>query len=162
MKKLVCILVSLLLFCSVAFATDIDLSGMSFEELAALRDQAQLAMWNAEEWQEVTVPQGTYTVGVEIPAGTWIIKCADVSRDSSLMDSCGFEYGYKEGDRILHYSIDGGDDFYVYNPENKRYSSGKITEVKVVLKEGMAVRINTAYAPAVFTPYTGAQSFSFK
>ncbi len=42
----------------VGYATDIDLSHMSFEDLVTLKDQINLAIWNSKEWQEVTVPQG--------------------------------------------------------------------------------------------------------
>ncbi len=53
---------------------DIDLSGMTYDELVALKDQINLAIWNSEEWQEVEVPQGVWEVGADIPAGKWEIR----------------------------------------------------------------------------------------
>ena len=52
----VCILM-MLSISTVVFA-DIDLSGMNYDELVALKDQINRAIWNSDDWQEVEVPQG--------------------------------------------------------------------------------------------------------
>ena len=56
MKKFLFSFIVLVLLITSAAADPVDLSGMSFDELVALRDQLNLAIWNSQEWQEVTVP----------------------------------------------------------------------------------------------------------
>lgn len=77
MKKLFFLFLATLLLFSSASADPIDLSGLSFDELVALRDQINLAIWNCQEWQEVTVPAGVWIVGQDIPAGHWSIEPMD-------------------------------------------------------------------------------------
>ena len=69
MKKVITILITLalILSLSVSALADFDLSGLSFEELVALKDQINLAIWNSEKWQEVEVPHGVWLVGEDIP-----------------------------------------------------------------------------------------------
>ena len=74
MKKLLILFLLLVLLAGSAAADPIDLSDMSFDELVALRDQLNLAIWNSQEWQEVTVPAGVYRIGKDIPAGHWTIR----------------------------------------------------------------------------------------
>lgn len=74
MKRLIILFLSLILLAASAAADPVDLSGMSFDELVALRDQLNLAMWNSQEWQEVTIPAGVWKVGEDIPAGHWTIR----------------------------------------------------------------------------------------
>lgn len=76
MKKLFSLLLAFSLLIASSLADGFDLSGMSFDDLVALREQLNLAIWNSSEWQEVTVPEGTWIVGVDIPAGHWSIRPA--------------------------------------------------------------------------------------
>lgn len=55
----------------------VDLSGMTFDELLALKEQINAALWASDEWQEVTVPAGVYEIGKDIPAGHWTIRPVD-------------------------------------------------------------------------------------
>ena len=71
------LLVAILLLAGSAAANPIDLSGLSFEQLVALRDQLNLAIWNSQEWKEVTVPAGVWKVGEDIPAGHWSFRLAE-------------------------------------------------------------------------------------
>ena len=73
MKKLFALILVLILAAGTAAADLPDLSGLSFDELVALRDQLNLAMWSSQEWQEVSVPVGVWEVGKDIPAGHWTI-----------------------------------------------------------------------------------------
>jgi len=81
MKKPVALLLSVLLLClsaaGIAEAPIIDLAGLSFDQLVALREQLNLAIWNSREWQEVTVPAGFWTIGEDIPEGHWTITPMD-------------------------------------------------------------------------------------
>ena len=164
MRKVVCSLLSviMLLSLSTVYAEGMDLSGLSFDELIALKDKINLAIWNSQEWQEVTVPQGEWVVGQDIPAGKWTIKCADINRSDWMMKECDIEWGFlKSNGNIDHYTSKGGGDVTLYNPNHKDYEAGKVTEVLADLQEGMIVRIREAYAPALFTPYAGKPSLGF-
>ena len=74
MKRFFCLLFVLVLLPVVSFADLPDLSGLSYDELVQLRDKINLAIWNSEEWQEVTVPIGVWVVGEDIPVGHWSIS----------------------------------------------------------------------------------------
>ena len=75
-KKYIAAALAALLAMPVAYAT-VDLSGMSFDELLALKEQINAALWASDEWQEVTVPAGVYEIGRDIPAGHWTIRPVD-------------------------------------------------------------------------------------
>ena len=140
---------------SFAHAEDIDLSGLSYDELVALKNRINLAMWQSEEWQEVTVPQGVWVVGEDIPAGHWTVKCAngwytEVSWGEHLSDS---------GESISwygRYSIMN----MVYNPDSVLFDEGDLTEYSFEVHVGEYIVINSN--PAVFTPYTGKPDLGFK
>ena len=74
MKKIAIMILAIVLIPLAAMADLPDLSGLTFEELVQLRDQINLAMWNSQEWQEVTVPQGVWVVGEDIPIAHWTIS----------------------------------------------------------------------------------------
>lgn len=75
MKKLIslCLVLAVLALPVAAFA-EIDLSGMSFAELIDLRQQIDLLLFGSDEYKSVSVPQGIYTVGEDIPAGTYSLS----------------------------------------------------------------------------------------
>lgn len=74
MKKAFIIILCVLFIPVLSLAESIDLSGLSFDELIALKNRINLAMWESEKWQEVTVPPGTWKIGEDIPAGHWTIR----------------------------------------------------------------------------------------
>ena len=74
MKKLFAALIVLALLCPVVLAEDVDLSGMSFEDLLDLRAAVDRAIWASDGWQEVEVPAGVYVIGEDIPAGRWTVS----------------------------------------------------------------------------------------
>jgi len=147
---LACVLVFVL--APAAFA-DVDLSGMSFDELVALKDQINLAIWNSAEWQEVTVPQGVYQVGRQIPPGKWTVLCKSNSMgeievaDSLKENGAGVTFPPKAGKII-------------YNPDSRMYSEGDATEWTVELFDGEYVAVSMS--SLVFTPYSGAPELGFK
>ncbi|MBQ6364680.1 MAG: hypothetical protein IJH81_05860 [Lachnospiraceae bacterium] len=141
---------------------EIDLSGMSYEELAELKDQISLAMWDSEEWQEVTVPQGTWIVGEDIPAGHWTIKCADVNRNDRFLDRCEIEWGYVDKYGMIQFTANVHGRAKLFNPNSNFYKRGTDTEMDINLDEGMAIIIDNHFAPAVFCPYFGKESLGFK
>ena len=74
MKRVIVLVVVLMLVGAIAISEGVDLSEMSYDELVNLRERINPAIWNSEDWQEVTVPQGTWIVGEDIPAGHWAIE----------------------------------------------------------------------------------------
>lgn len=146
---LACVLV--LTLAPAAFA-DWDLSGLTFDELVALKDQINLALWNSADWQEVTVPQGIYKVGTDIPAGKWTIKAPDsgytVVKIGSELDENGTDVNYRGESKPIC-----GEHYAGFAPSN-------VCEFWTIeLREDQYVSVNNG--DAVFTPYTG-NSLGFK
>lgn len=73
MKRFFCLLLASVLLIPSAVLADVDLSGMSFDELVALRNQVTTALFYSDDWKEIFVPGGFYQVGNGIPAGHWTI-----------------------------------------------------------------------------------------
>ncbi len=153
MKKLICIMIALLI--PVAAFAEVDLSGMSYDELVQLKDQVSLAIWESEEWQEVEVPAGVYTVGEDIPAGKWTIKAADGI-------SVTIEWGDLLDDSGVALSWDGKFMEYEYlrSENNKYYEKGDKTEITWDIKDGQYILVDDGIA--VFMPYAGKPSLGFK
>lgn len=155
MKKLIAILLIVCMAIPFASAEDIDLSGLSYDQLVALKDRINLAIWNSQEWQEVEVPQGLWVVGEDIPAGTWTVKCA-IDYYSVIRFGDTLEPNGKEIDISNYYSRDE-----VVSPNYKRYEPGKdLTEATITVKNGDYIHIE--YAPVIFMPYAGKPGLGFK
>lgn len=154
MKKLFCLVLVGILIMSVAWAEEIDLSGLSLRELEALRNRCLLEMFSREDWQEVSVPQGVYKVGVHIPAGTWTVQC-----------KTGYFTSIEWGDRLAPNGhevdvTDRSDYTSVYNPNHERTDPSERISYTFTVRSGDYIIID--YAPAVFTPGAMALPFSFK
>ena len=139
----------------------IDISNLSYDELVALKERINFAIWNSKEWREVRVPQGDWIVGESIPAGKWTIKCADGEKNSTFMKCCVIDWGYYKPEGGISTS-NGGGTATIYHPDNIHYESGQMTELTVDLKENMIVRIVGFFAPAIFTPYAGNPDLVFE
>lgn len=139
-----------------AHADTFDLSGLSYNELVAIKDQINLAIWKSREWQEVTVPQGVWLVGEDIPAGHWTIK----TEASYAMITIGTKLD------ATGKSIDlWGSNFYhsemISSPNGMFYNAGSDkAEVDFDLKAGTYIIIDSG--SVVFTPYAGKPSLGFK
>lgn len=140
------ILIMALILGSAAMAEEIDLSGMSYDELVELKDRINKAMWECEEWQEVTVPQGTWLVGEDIPAGHWTILPCE-----------GYVCLVKVGDVLEENKKDISHKSTNYSLEF--IGSGK-PSFSIELFEGDYVEVEQG--DAVFTPYSGKPSLGFK
>ena len=155
MKKLLLLALVLCLFVPCVSAEDIDLSGLSFEQLVALKEKINLAIWNSKEWQEVAVPIGLYVVGKDIPAGSWTIKAAAVG-----FTVVAFGDKLEPNGREIAYSS------YYYREEawsgkESNYKPGKDPlEFTITVKDGDYVQVD--YASALFTPYAGQPDLGFK
>lgn len=157
MKKIYCailVVLIVLMIPAVAFATvnEIDLSGMSYDELVELKDRINLAIWESQEWEEVVVPQGVWQVGVDIPAGKWTISAEDGACLTVFVGDELKQGGTKVQSKT-HESI--------YSPNNKFYDEKiHVTEWTIELEDGRYVQIMVGNA--VFTPYAGKPSLGFK
>lgn len=157
MKKLITIILLLALIAPAGALADLpDISGLSYDELVQLKNQINLAMWNSNEWQEVTVPVGVWKVGEDIPVGHWSI---------SLSTSTSAKWAsVKYCDRLDKTGTDAGNQFdcdiYAYldvaAPTNDRYPQ----VIDLDVKPGTYIIIG--HGSVVFTPYSGKPDLGFK
>lgn len=140
MKRILA-LTLVLLMCAASALAEIDLSGMTWDELVALERQVQMAMWASDEWQEVEVPIGAYEVGVDIPEGYWTISTDGIAmvRWGSSLDEYNVNIDFK--DYINSSALD------------------EETSVSWQLKSGTFIVVD--FGSVIFTPYTGS-SLGFK
>lgn len=158
MKKLLAVILLLALLLPVASLADLpDLSGLSFDELLQLREQALFAMWNSEQWQEVRVPAGAYEIGVDIPEGYW-----------TMTPNSGDDEFYVYCDQLNETKSSFGDDCDVWDSymvncarslKNEWKNNSALHELSLDLKSGRFLIIP---CETVFTPYTGKPDLGFK
>ena len=151
MKRILSLfLIVALLLAGSAAADPIDLSGMTFDQLVALRDQLNLAIWNSQEWQEVTVPVGIYQVGVDIPAGYWHISAK--------------EYSYTQiyyFEKLNQYKTDPDPlSGYMYSLFLKNLGEADNVSTDIDMKNGMYFM--AVSESVIFTPYTGKPDLGLK
>lgn len=158
MKKLLAAI--LILVCVAAFATaeSIDISGLSFDDLVALNEKVNLAIWSSEEWQEVTVPQGVWKVGKDIPAGKWSLTALQTKNGKAYI-----QYGsqLEENKNEIKYRY-LRDYVWIVSKIHERLESSDVTEYTVELRDGDYFIVDSNYGPVVFHPYTGDPAFQFK
>lgn len=136
---------------------EVDLSGLSLAELVELRQKVTMAMWETEEWQEVTVPVGVWVVGEDIPVGHWTIKATEghyslVKLDTSV-DATGKHVADTYRDRYFRH--------FIYSATYRNYDESKhLQEIDLELQEGDYIEIEDA--SVIFTPYSGKPSLGFK
>ena len=157
MKKLITVILLLALVLPVVSLADLpDISNLTYDELVQLKDQINLAMWNCEEWQEVTVPVGVWVVGEDIPVAHWSISLSpNTSAKWASIKYC---------DLLNEAGTDAGNQFYcnIYDylnvaaPSNDRYPQ----VIDIDLKPGTYLIIGNA--SVVFTPYSGKPGLGFK
>ena len=135
MKKIICIVIAVLLISSAALA-EIDLAGMSYEELAALRDRCQAELMTRPEWKQATVPAGDYRVGVDIPAGEYTILPTPGGYSNVIVWN-GEPDDYRAG-FSLNESVDGDDQEIIG---------------RAVLRDGNTVSVGGG--AVILTPYRG-------
>ena len=157
MKKTVCIILSMLilLLFSVPACAEVDLSGMTYDELVELKDKINLALWNSEEWQEVEVPQGVWKVGEDIPVGHWTIKASKETGSTTVYVA----WGIKEDGKEVTIAEDHDNLFYWIKIYGEK-GNGDLHEWDYDFQEGMYIQIENSNA--IFTPYTGKPSLNFR
>lgn len=133
------------------------LHNLSYDELLTLKNDINLAIWLSDEWQEVTVPQGTWKVGEDIPAGHWTVKCHSGTWSTVI------EWGEHLDDNNESISYRGRYSKYntIYNPNNETFDPiNDVSEYSFVVQDGDYIVIQRG--AAVFMPYVGKPSFVFK
>lgn len=154
MKRLFVLLLAAIFLSGSAAADPVDLSGMSFDDLVALRDQLNLAIWNSQEWQEVTVPAGLWIVGQDIPAGHWSIHVAgscDIILVSYFdkLDDAGLSVG--PGSYLFSQTI--------ATPGLSGFGEVNAETVDIDMQEGWFFKNAGA---VIFSPYTGKPDLGFR
>ena len=160
-KVLISILLGTMVLCSVvpsfAEGTTWDLSSLSFQELIELRRQIDYELWNADEWQEVVVPQGIYEIGVDIPAGHWNITVdpnqGKYNQDIDIV--WGEELDASKTQIRSRYVSK-----CIYGTGSEYYDAGDLTEIDFELCEGTYLSISGG--SVIFKPYIGKPALGFK
>lgn len=155
MKKAICCVIcfALLLSFNLAGFADVDLSGMSYEELVALKDQINLAIWNSDEWEEVLVPQGVWHVGEDIPVGHWTISAADGVYATVKVGTGLTSAGKLDRTDIAYETIK--------SPTRSTYKENEDkSSIDLNLPDGAYVSIEDG--SVIFTPYQGKPALGFK
>ena len=157
MKKLLAVSLVLCLLVPCAYAESIDLSALSFSDLAALRDRCQFEMMKRDEWQEVTVPVGVWEIGKDIPAGHWSITASKNSPYGwgsltycDVLDETGKNVDMRASSFFWYGQVKAPGSQAAVNSEN----------IDLAVKDGGYLIIE--FAPMVFTPYTGKPDLGFK
>ncbi len=152
-----CTILALVLLLPTLALAEIDLSGLSYNELVALKDRINKAMWESQEWQEVSVPQGVYEIGKDIPAGHWSITAAQGQ-------SVAVTWGTKLNEAKTDLDIVWEKGFYEYeslvSPTYEYYNASDRTEVDFDMQAGQYLVVSNGQV--VFTPYKGKPSLGFK
>lgn len=144
MKKFVGLVLALILICSFAVA-EVDLTGMTFDELIELRQKVDAAIFASDGWQEVSVPAGIYKIGEDIPAGKWVVTPAKGS--TAFIDL---------GKSIDDNGMEIADDFYdeTITSESDSYAAyNNVREVTLDLQDGTYIEIDNSNV--IFTPFKG-------
>lgn len=164
MKKLISFLIALVILLAPCALAEIDLSGLSFAELIELRDRIQQELFTRDEWQAVLVPQGLWKVGEDIPAGSWRLICGVQKETTSLSDYAYVRIGTELRDNGAELSgiSSWNYEFKLYNPYNKYFKAGDMTEYSVTLKAGQYVFIDPDDDPVLFMSYIGKPTLGFK
>ena len=153
MKRFFPVFLAAVLLISCAAADPVDLSVMSFDELVQLRDQLNIAIWNSQEWQEVTVPAGVWIVGQDIPAGHWTVRPLPGDYVNVTYFDRLDEYGKSVG---LGWRGWGGT---LTARGEGDITFGEPTQVDLEMEEGMFFKCNHS---VIFTPYAGKPDLGFK
>lgn len=85
MKRIFALFLILGLLLPVCMAENVDLSTYSYTELEALKSRIEAEMETRPEWPGVYVPAGVYTVGEDIPVGTYSVRLIDQTQKGKVI-----------------------------------------------------------------------------
>ena len=116
----------------------------SVDDLLAAKKLAEDELRSRQEWEEVFVPEGPYTVGETIPAGVWSVWPVDGMLLGFTVNDNGAKYG-----------------FATISPSRKSYSPEKYGDrIIVKLVDGYDLEVSSNRG-AIFTPYAGHPAITF-
>lgn len=145
MKRIAVSILFILLMIPVFSLADVDLTGMSYDELVSLSKKVGMTIMQSEDFDSVTVPMGLWEVGVDIPEGTWIITPAK--------RMCMIVYGSTLDE--------SGNDMNMFDRGNAYADlDDKSESWRVNAKNGNYFLVK--YNDAVFTSDTGSTGLGFK
>ena len=132
MKKLITLLlIAVLLLPAAALADLPDISGLTHNELIELNHRIQMRLFSEKLMNGVNIPVGRYTVGEDIPAGSYRVA---ISVENGLI--------------------------VIYSPDEKTvcsYALGLVYDVyeigKITLEEGQI--FDLSYGSVTLYPYSG-------
>lgn len=127
--RILSLLVALVLFLPCTACADYDFASMSVDELLAMRSAINAELLTRGIEREVIVPEGVYTVGVDIPAGACTIRPDSSQAYVNIYD--------QHGDFVSNSHMTRRDGEYI----------GKVT-----LEDKQTVEIG---GMTIFAPYTG-------
>lgn len=155
-KRILATMLCLILMAPAAMAEPrtVDLDTMTLAELQELQLRVLAAMWKTDDWQSVEVPEGAYTIGVEIPAGKWTLTPREGEYVTVKVVSKLNATGTREAGnaQTYAYQVIASESSFMHDD----YPSESYT---ITLAEGMYLIIEDA--PVIFTPPAGP-SFTFK
>lgn len=138
-RKLLAISLAMSMLPAIASA-DFDLSAMAYDELLSLQQQVALEIDHRPEHECIALPMGLWEVGVDIPAGSYLIAC---DGDAFCQAICGTVVD-ASGNAMSY--LDKGN-------VGEMLESGETWRVR--LTDGMFVYV--AYHSATLTPFSGIQ-----
>jgi len=147
-KKILVLALALALFCSSAAAESDSLAELSFNELVMFRQYLSMYLMSRPEFKHVTVPEGIYKIGTDIPAGDWNI--ISVSGEQSTIS-------YFE--KLDQYGNAPDKEAYYMWERVVNVPDYEVKSLHFYLKDGMYIKIDLA--PVIFTSYIGPE-FSFE
>lgn len=160
MKRVFAVAAVFMLLLSSAIA-EINLSNMSVAQLIALKEQINNELMSRPQIKSVTVPQGLWVVGKDIPAGTYTLKCPDLGRDEYLMRHCDIQWGKSTPNDGIIKSKDRLGKVEIFNDKNNYYKGGQTTEYVVTFENGTYIYIHPLNNKVIFTTYTGNPDLGF-
>ena len=155
MKKILCIVLAAALFgclATPALSEGIDLSGLSWDELIALKAQINQELTTRDQWQEVEVPQGLWVVGEDIPEGMWTVVC---NAGAAVVK---WGYSLREGEQRVDVLKRPSDTASVFSAADAQ--PGARTQYTLEAKKGMYIEVG--FTSVIFQPYTGKPDLGFK
>lgn len=155
LKKLLCIVFSLSLILPSLGLAEIDLSSLSFNDLINLRQQVDQELITRPEWKEVTVPQGVWKVGEDIPAGHWTLQPVSggycTLHIGNILDEMGT--GIDSSSRYFFVEMLTSPDYNYYREGSDKPS------LDIELFDGLYVVVDGG--SCVFSPYVGKPALGF-
>ena len=134
---------------------DVEVDEYTLEELAELKNDINLALWNSYSWDKVLVPSGIYTVGENIPEGEW--KVEPPSESTILI-----KYGSSLNKHQMNLDVSYDGWFKVLASEDSNYySKGDETKATLKMDADYYVCLNNGIY-AWFSPNAETVSLGFK